>query len=222
MKLSVTEASNRLGVTGSRVRQLITAGDLPATRVGRAWVLDDADVERYSPRRQGRPITEASAWAFLQHLSGSRSIDVSREVRAQHERWAEHLRLLPDLDIISPFMALVRNRAMRTALAADREDLNALRSDERLVLSGISHPETHLLVNEEFEGYVARRDFNKIQREFLLFPPTFSRDYAPVVLHVSDSIPHPFPEAAVAADLAEHRGVREIDEAIQILRRLLD
>lgn len=222
MKLSVTEVSNRIGVTGSRVRQLIAAGDLPATRVGRAWVLDDADVERYSPRRQGRPITEASAWAFLQHLSGSGSIDVSREVRAQHERWAEDLRLLPDLNLINPFMALVRNRATRTALAADREDLEALRSDERLVLSGISHPETHLLVNEEVEGYVARRDFNKIQREFLLIPPTFGRDYAPVVLHVSDAIPRPLPDAAVAADLAEHRGVREIDEAIRILRRLLD
>lgn len=221
MKLSVTEASTRMGVTGARVRQLIAAGDLPATRVGRAWILDDADVERYSPRRQGRPITEASAWAFLQHLSGSKSSEVSREVRAQHERWAEDLRLLPDLNLINTFVALVRNRATRTALAADREDLEALHSDERLVLSGVSHPETRLLVNEEIEGYVARRDFNKMQREFLLIPPTFGRDYAMVVLHVADELPLPLPEAAIAADLAEHRGVREIDEALRILRRLL-
>lgn len=42
-----------------------------------------------------------------------------------------------------------------------------------------------------------------------------------VVLHVADEVSLPLPEAAIAADLAEYREVREIDEAIQILKRLL-
>ncbi|MHA7209565.1 excisionase family DNA-binding protein [Arthrobacter sp. MDT1-65] len=222
MNISVAEASRRMGVTGARVRQLIAAGDLPATRVGRAWVLDAATVARYSPRRHGRPITESSAWVFLRFLSGNPSHDVSRRVLAQHERWARHLKTVSDEELVDGFLSLVRHRATRTDLALDRADLEALRSDGRVVLSGVSHPETRLLTNAETEGYVTSRDFSKVRREFLLIPPTSGGNDASVVLHVCDAIPRPLPRAAIAADLAEHRGVREIAEATRLLCELLD
>ncbi|MHA7191092.1 helix-turn-helix domain-containing protein [Arthrobacter sp. MDT2-16] len=222
MKISVADASRRLGVTGARVRQLIAAGDLPATRVGRAWVLNAVDVERYSPRRQGRPITETSAWAFLRYLSGNPSREISREVLGQHERWAHHLRAVSDEELVGVFMSFVRNRATRTDLAVDRADLETLRSDERIVLSGVSHPETRLLANAEAEGYVTSRDFAKVQRELLLIPSTAGGHDANVVLHICDAIPRPLPRAVIAADLAEHRGVREADEATRLLRELLN
>ena len=43
--LSVSEAATRLGVSRQRVLHLINAGDLPAERVGTAWVLSAAAVD---------------------------------------------------------------------------------------------------------------------------------------------------------------------------------
>jgi len=42
--LSVVESAERLGVSPARVRALIKAGQLPACKSGRAWVLREEDV----------------------------------------------------------------------------------------------------------------------------------------------------------------------------------
>ncbi len=221
MVLSVHETSTRLGVTPVRVRQLISAGELPATRVGRQWVLQEADVERFSPQRRGRPISEASAWAFLHYLSSEHDgfWDVSREVRAQHALWARQLRDLPDMLRPTPLVGLVRNRAKTVLLSADRDEIPDLRRDPALTISGVSHPEAGLLSNAEVEGYVSRQKFERLRREWLLVPAA-PKD-ANVILHVATAVPAPLPIAAVAADLAEHRGAREQGQASQILGSLL-
>lgn len=81
--LTVAESARMLGVTPSRVRALIAQGMLPARKVGRAWILEEADVmERASlhasPGRPskamsepiddltGQPITE-DAWTEELH-----------------------------------------------------------------------------------------------------------------------------------------------------------
>lgn len=55
--LTVTEAAEQLGVSASRVRALIKAGTLPATKHGRSWMLCEEDVlQRLMDRpRSGRP-----------------------------------------------------------------------------------------------------------------------------------------------------------------------
>lgn len=55
--LTVAESARMLGVTPSRVRALIAHGALPARKVGRTWILEEADVvERASLHaRPGRP-----------------------------------------------------------------------------------------------------------------------------------------------------------------------
>ena len=55
--LSVVESAERLGVSPARVRALIKAGQLPACKSGRAWVLREEDVlERVAVHpRAGRP-----------------------------------------------------------------------------------------------------------------------------------------------------------------------
>ena len=58
--ISVEEAARILGVTGRRVRVLITERRLPALRVGRrVYVVDRNDAERFgeTPRPTGRPRT---------------------------------------------------------------------------------------------------------------------------------------------------------------------
>ena len=50
--LSVVESAERLGVSPARVRALIKAGQLPACKSGRAWVLREEDVlERVAVHR---------------------------------------------------------------------------------------------------------------------------------------------------------------------------
>lgn len=58
--LTVTEAAGQLGVSASRVRALIKAGMLPATKHGRAWMLREEDVlQRLMDHpRSGRPKRE--------------------------------------------------------------------------------------------------------------------------------------------------------------------
>lgn len=52
---SVAEVAERLGVTRARVNQLISSGRLPAQRIGRAFVIREADIALVQTRRPGRP-----------------------------------------------------------------------------------------------------------------------------------------------------------------------
>lgn len=59
--MSVTQVAALKGVTRRAVLSAITAGTLPAQRVGRQWLLRPADLERWQPRRDwapGRPRTK--------------------------------------------------------------------------------------------------------------------------------------------------------------------
>jgi excisionase family DNA binding protein len=56
--VSVTEAARRLGLSAGRTRKLVEDGRLPATKVGRSWVLGGQDVEAFAAktRQAGRPL----------------------------------------------------------------------------------------------------------------------------------------------------------------------
>lgn len=54
--LSVAEVAARLNLSRARVNQLIDGGDLPATRIGRSFVVREADLEKVRHRPSpGRP-----------------------------------------------------------------------------------------------------------------------------------------------------------------------
>jgi excisionase family DNA binding protein len=54
---SIPEAAQTLGISPQRVHQLILAGRLHATRVGRAWAVSSRELKRFEglPRPVGRP-----------------------------------------------------------------------------------------------------------------------------------------------------------------------
>lgn len=52
---SVTEAANYLGVTRTRVLELITLERLSAQKVGNAYIIRAEDVESFEPLSVGRP-----------------------------------------------------------------------------------------------------------------------------------------------------------------------
>ncbi|HYF48883.1 MAG TPA: helix-turn-helix domain-containing protein [Planctomycetota bacterium] len=56
MKLLTTEqAAERLGVSPQRVRMLIKEERLPATRLGRDWLVNEKDLKLVAVRKPGRP-----------------------------------------------------------------------------------------------------------------------------------------------------------------------
>lgn len=53
--ISTAEAAKRLGVTANRVRAMIEAKRLKATKLGNVWVIDPKDLEAVKDRKVGRP-----------------------------------------------------------------------------------------------------------------------------------------------------------------------
>lgn len=73
MKLLTTkEAAARLGVSVLRVQQLIWDGRLPAEKIGRDYVIKEADLKLVEDRKPGRPRKAPSA-ETTKHTAGKGS-----------------------------------------------------------------------------------------------------------------------------------------------------
>ena len=57
--LSTAEVATKLGVTIGRVQQLIWEERLPAQRVGRTYIIREADLKLVEGRKPGRPPQKA-------------------------------------------------------------------------------------------------------------------------------------------------------------------
>ncbi len=53
--LTTKETAERLGVTVTRVQQLIAAGSLPAEKMGRDYFIKEDDLKLVEDRKPGRP-----------------------------------------------------------------------------------------------------------------------------------------------------------------------
>ncbi len=60
-QLTTEEAAQALGITPSRVRQVIRFGQLPATRFGKAHLIFERDLVLVQDRPVGRPPTKGAA-----------------------------------------------------------------------------------------------------------------------------------------------------------------
>jgi excisionase family DNA binding protein len=59
--LTTRDAATRLGVTVTRVQAMIIAGRLPAEKLGRDYVIREADLKFVADRKPGRPPKATSA-----------------------------------------------------------------------------------------------------------------------------------------------------------------
>ena len=232
--LSVAQASELLGVHPQRVYQRVREGSLPAEKVGNQWLIERSEVSRIKhSTRPGRPLSSKSAWALLAvAVDELAAYELSPSARS---RARSRLRSLisdvssADLDDASAHLAsALRNRAERALFVASPRDLPDIRHDQRVHLSGVSLPASNMSAADLAEGYVAAQDVTGLVDDYLLSPAPRAR--ANVVLHVvppdvanpalallDDVVNSPL---ALAADLAEHDGVREKREAIRALARL--
>lgn len=231
-RLSVVEAAALLGVHPQRIHQRIRAGSLPAERIGSQWAIEEADLELVRHRRAvGRPLSSRSAWALVAVASHDQEA-LARLSPSERSRARARLRALMalgsanDLDAASAILAVAMgNRARRALFGASVRDLPDLRGDERLRLSGVSLASSNISAGELVEGYVRASDFDGLVNDYLLVPA--DRHRANVVLHVADvgvddAVLEGVAESLLirAADLSEHDGVREKDEAMKAIAQL--
>jgi excisionase family DNA binding protein len=58
-RITAADAARKLGVTRTRVNQLIRSGRLPAEKVGMQYLIKPADLAKVKDRKPGRPRTAA-------------------------------------------------------------------------------------------------------------------------------------------------------------------
>ncbi|WP_408895575.1 helix-turn-helix domain-containing protein [Nocardioides sp. R1-1] len=125
MEIDVKEASRRLGVNDSRVRQLLRAGELRGRRVGNSWAIPAEDVARLQRRgrRPGRPLAAKRAWAVLDLLEGGPAAWLSDSARSQVRRYLA--------DLVDPgadgWLAALRGRSRVLEVVAHPAAIERLR-----------------------------------------------------------------------------------------------
>ncbi len=215
MEIAVSEAAQRLGVSESRVRQLLAAGDLAGRRIGRAWLIDSGDVARLEgqSRRPGRPMGPKRAWAIVDFLSGGSAPWLTYSERSQVRSYAAQLSE-PDAD---EWRSILRGRSELRPVRAHPAAVARLGQFEHVLITGpaeAAQREFDLVAVGEPrpEIYMPLSEWSSIARSLALQPSHTGN----LVIH-HPMVVWPFegrdttPDAAIAADLlysAEPRAVR--------------
>ena len=198
-----------MGVSVGRARRLAAEGRIRARLVGGRWLVDAASLP--SAPRRSRPMSPRMAWALVVLSAGGRPDWV--EPRESYRLRRALDRLVADAGPELLLRSWLASRADRQRLSAP--DAQALRSDARVVPSGLSDERAGLSAAGDVEGYVLADDACALIREHLLIDAGPSAD---VVLHVSPLLPEvPVPLLLVAADLADHDGPRELVRARELI-----
>ena len=122
--LSVAEVASQLDIDRSRVRQMLRAGVLSGSRVGRDWVVPSEAVAslRERPMKAGRPPAPRRSWALLDLLDGGNAEWLDRVARS-HVR--AHVRSLVGGDA-EAWRNAVRGREDRVPVAGHRAAVSRL------------------------------------------------------------------------------------------------
>jgi excisionase family DNA binding protein len=216
MSIGVTEAAQRLGVSRQRVLQMISAGLLPAERIGRAWSVQESDVAR---RRVpvGRPLSAGMARGLLELAAGFRPDLSPRDVSRLRTRL---IHLSRDDDPANLLRSWLPSRAERREMSVAEADLSPVLDDDRFVLSGASDSLAAMSSPHLAEGYVSSGNAQQFLADHFAVESD-DRSRANLVVHVAEVVPPPSP-VLVAADLADYRGGREDRQARSLLKEWFD
>lgn len=236
--LSVREAASQLGISSQRVRQLISAGTLPARRSSAGWLVRaDAIAGREQRARPGRPVSPRTAWAALWMLSAALEPDpAAPDVGVKPDRRLRHhvLRLLsamPDpADDPGRWRLLLASRGHRERMWAHPGLLPRLIDDPQVTLGGstaAARAGDGLSDIPERDLYVDEGDARQVIARYRLRPDPDGQ----VRLHVVPaSVPRELspghaqrmPAAAAAADMLDEEDPRARRSAQLQLRAMLD
>jgi len=167
--LTVAQAAERLKVTPTTVRALIASGELPAKRLGHAWMIPADAVDRRWSRgsRHGRRFVPANAWALL-----FMAADMPAPWIDRHDRW--RLRRYLDTHRLIDIRAQLVDRGQPRSYRAHPGVMTALRTDPALMLTGptgASEARLGLVGGAgEVDAYVAAAALAAIVRRHHLHP----------------------------------------------------
>lgn len=221
--LSVGEAAQALNLDPSRVRALASSEQLPALKVGNRWVIDAAGVAAHArrPRRAGRPISPANAWALLFFASGLNPDWVGPQARSRLRRALRLEGLAPDL------WHRLRTRARSQGFAAHPGEIPYLLEDDDLVASGVSAGasfDLDLVSGAEAEGYISSDRLDDFcERHALQAAQSEERANARLRVVPAEAwrLEGPVaPAAAVALDLVEDSDPRSQAAGEALLKKL--
>ena len=160
-------------------------------------------------------MSDRMAWGLVELLSGDQPA-VSPSERTRLEQKRHQLLVSQDTLLLRSWLP---RRAVRQRFYVALADLSDLRSDPRVLLSGLSDPRSSISAAQEIEMYVEAQHVQVLAREFL-----FSDKGAPNVtvhvacrplLHLREA-----PLGLVIADLADWDQPREDHQATALLREL--
>lgn len=218
-QVPVSVAARHLGVSGRRVRQLVAAGELPAHRVGRAWLIPAASVAsmRTHRSRRRRPLSPSSAAVFLGALDeflGAQAPALKLATYRDRSRARARVRQLvcddAPMDLLRAWLPSTSRRMEMGYLGPVEE----VASDPGVALTGISHPLSGMGPVGEVEGQVALADLEGVLIRHRLVSAAHAR-LCNVVLHVADG---PVTPARVVLALADWASSREDEQALALLR----
>ncbi len=196
---------------------MLASGLLPGQRVGRAWIIERADLWQVDEHRRevGRPWRAESAWVLLA-LANGEEVDVSAVERSRARR-----RLDAGLDSV---VGKLGARADRRRFYAHPSVVERLENSADVVLSGVSAAGEHgleLVAGEELEGYVRASALADLVEQFALEEGARRSN---VILRVVDDSVWPFhadesvaPSPVVAVDLLESADDRSRRAGIALL-----
>lgn len=209
MEVDVAEAARMMGVSAVRARQLAREGRLRARRVGGRWLIDGTSLP--SAPRRGRPMSPRIAWALVEIGAGGAADWVDPRESYRLRRALD--RLVADSEPELLLRSWLASRAERLLLSAS--EIDVLRTDPRLVMSGLSDGRSGLSAAGDVEAYIRAAEVVSVRRDHLLIE---AGSGANVILHASPVVPdRPVPLLLLAADLADHDGPRELARARQLI-----
>lgn len=140
---SVEQAAGLLGVSGRQVRGLIASGQLPAQRLGSAWLLDPEAVRARARQAApaGRPFAPAFAWEVLWLLDALYSapgpVDSGVWEQVADRRVRHRLRqVLAEPRPVGRWRQALAGRAVRAPVWVHPGVVDRLGEDPRLRLGG--------------------------------------------------------------------------------------
>lgn len=162
--ISLREASEIVGLSPGRLRELARSGRLPARKVGRDWLVDHESVNALpNERLPGRPLSGSSAWGLLALLSGDRPVGVDRHHRKRVER------LLNQPERALRLIEQSQPRASVRRFWVPPDDLPRLSQEIGLVPSGLSALSADFDVfnfERVFDAYLDAARFRSVIRRF--------------------------------------------------------
>lgn len=217
--ITTRDAARRLGVSESRVRNMIAAGQLRTIRTdgrSRLIVADSVKKAKTLRGRSGRPYSPGMAMGALFMLSR-----ITPGWLTSQQRYRLKTSLL-DCDGLQ-LVGKVRSRAVIKEYWVGESAMTELR--EHMRISG-AHDGVRAVFRlpavDMLEGYVTEEELPKLEREFRLFETISSTSN--LRLHIADILPDgegAMPLAVCATDLAESADTREMREGVNALNDML-